>query len=364
MVRLAIAGIGSIANMYIWLIASGKVPSVRLTALCSRSREAMEQAANRFHLDVKLYQDYEELLSSGDCDAVLICTPHGKHPAMTKQALHAGIPVLVEKPVGIFVEEVEECLDLLKQNPKLVCGVMYNRRASKVFHTIKDMVDSGEIGELVRCTWIITDLYRSHAYHASSPWRGSWAGEGGGLLMTQASHQLDLLQWICGMPREVLARCSTVNRPIAVENEAELLLTFPNGARGQFLASSHEFPGTNLLEICGTKGKITLVNDTRVEICRMTEDEREFTLKCREQYGHPEMTRETLEFRDGENGMPQAKLMENFARAVLGQEKILCPLEEGLRSLQLIQGAYVSSRLEQSIKLPLETGIYRQLFHE
>lgn len=364
MVRLAIAGIGSIANMYIWLIASGKVPSVRLTALCSRSREAMEQAANRFHLDVKLYQDYEELLSSGDCDAVLICTPHGKHPAMTKQALLEGIPVLVEKPVGIFTEEVEECLDILKKDPKLVCGVMYNRRASKAFHAIKKMVDSGEIGELVRCSWIITDLYRSHAYHASSPWRGSWAEEGGGLLMTQASHQLDLLQWICGMPREVLARCRTVNRPIAVENEAELLLTFPNGARGQFLASSHEFPGTNLLEICGTKGKITLVNDTHAEVWRMKEDEREFTRNCREQYGRPEITREVLEFFDGENGIQQAKLMENFARAVLGEEKVLCPLEEGLKSLHLIQGAYVSSRQESAVALPLEAGVYRKMFHE
>ena len=266
MVRLAIAGIGSIANMYIWLIASGKVPSVRLTALCSRSREAMEQAANRFHLDVKLYQDYEELLSSGDCDAVLICTPHGKHPTMTKQALLAGIPVLVEKPVGIFTEEVEECLDILKKDPKLVCGVMYNRRASKAFHAIKKMVDSGEIGELVRCSWIITDLYRSHAYHASSPWRGSWAEEGGGLLMTQASHQLDLLQWICGMPVAVTAHVSNdhLKGEIEVEDTATALFETADGRRLNFFATTAcgaSFPAQ--LHICTASGE-KLYADTKL----------------------------------------------------------------------------------------------------
>lgn len=363
MIRLAIAGIGSIANLYIWLISTGKVPEVQLTALCSRNQEAMDRAVSQFDLKGKTFRSYEALLSSGECDAVLICTPHGRHPDMTKQALQAGISVLVEKPVGIFTEEVEECLELLRENPKLVCGVMYNRRASRAFHTIKELVDSGEIGELVRCSWIMTDLYRSHAYHASSPWRGSWEGEGGGLLMTQASHQLDLLQWICGMPSQVLARCSTVNRPIQVENEAELLLTFPNGAHGHFLASSHEFPGTNLLELCGTRGKITLTDDSRAEICRLSQDEREFTLECQEPYGRPERKQEIMEFQEAQDGTQQAKLMANFARAIEGKEPILCPLEEGLQSLRLIQGAYVSSRLGKAVELPLEAGIYRRLFH-
>ena len=159
--------------------------------------------------------------------------------------------MLVEKPVGIFADEVAEILPVLAERPELVCGVMYNRRAAQAYRHVKNLVQSGELGELVRCSWIITDLYRTEAYYTSGAWRGTWQGEGGGLLMTQASHQLDLMQWICGMPVSVLARCSTIGRPIQVENEAELFLTYLNGAHGHFIASAHECPGTNLLEICG-----------------------------------------------------------------------------------------------------------------
>lgn len=227
MVRLGIAGIGTIAKDYIGLIAGGQVGGVKLTALCSRNRESARQMDERYGLNSRIFQDYGEMLRSGLVDGVLICTPHGQHPAMALQAVEAGIHVLVEKPAGILEEEVGAVLRALEQRPGLVCGVLYNRRASRAFRYVKGLVESGEIGELVRCTWIITDLYRTNAYYTSGSWRGTWRGEGGGLLMTQASHQLDLMQWICGMPSSVLARCSSVGRPIQVENEAELLLAYP-----------------------------------------------------------------------------------------------------------------------------------------
>lgn len=165
---------------------------------------------------------------------------------MTRQALEAGLHVLVEKPVGIFADEVAEILPVLAERPELVCGVMYNRRAAQAYRHIKNLVQSGELGELVRCSWIITNLYRTEAYYTSGAWRGTWQGEGGGLLMTQASHQLDLMQWICGMPVSVLARCSTIGRPIQVENEAELFLTYLNGAMGILLLQ----PMSALAPIC------------------------------------------------------------------------------------------------------------------
>ena len=232
MIRLGIAGIGTIARDYIGLIAAGCVKDVELTALCSRSDVSVHRLQTQYSLSAKVFQDYRTMLDSDVVDAVLITTPHGLHPEMAIQAVNAGIHVLVEKPVGIYCDEVEQVLAALEKRPELVCGVMYNRRASRCFRTVKQMVEQGQIGELVRCTWVITDLYRTDAYYSSDSWRGSWQSEGGGILMTQASHQLDLMQWICGMPVSVQARCTTQNRPIKVENEAELFLTYPNGAHG------------------------------------------------------------------------------------------------------------------------------------
>ena len=352
MLRLGIVGIGRIAEDYIELISGGKVTDVRLTALCSRNAERAQEVAERYHLNASVYQDYDAFLRSGEFDAVLICTPHGQHPVMTRQALERGIHVLVEKPVGIFADEVEEILPLLRQDPALVCGVLYNRRASKAFRYVKEAMERGAIGELVRCTWVLTNLYRTDAYYASGSWRGTWASEGGGLLMTQASHQLDLMQWLCGMPVSVRARCATVGRRIAVEYEAELFLTFPNGAHGQFIASAHECPGSNLLELCGTRGKITVRDDMDVTEEILSVDERDFAKGSPDPFEKPPFTRVTQHFDDSDNKVQQAATIQNFVGAVNGLGPVQCSLEEGLRSLRIIHGAYLSDWETREIALP------------
>lgn len=218
MLRLGIVGIGKIANDYISLIAENDVQEIEIAALCSRNMAHVREVAEQYGLKSVVFSDYTAMLHSGQIDAVLICTPHGQHPIMARQAIEAGIHVLVEKPVGIFADEVAEVVRLLQDRPGLICGVMYNRRASMAYRHVHDLVQNGSLGELVRASWIITNLYRTDAYYTSSPWRGSWENEGGGLLMTQASHQIDLMQWICGMPVSVTAHCSTIDRSIQVEN--------------------------------------------------------------------------------------------------------------------------------------------------
>lgn len=364
MVRIGIVGIGIIAEDYIGLISAGRVPHVQITALCSRNQERIQQVIKQYGLSVDHFQNYDDMISSGEIDAVMICTPHGLHPEMTRTALKAGLHVLLEKPVGIYADEVEECADLLHMNPNLVCGVIYNRRASKAYRYIKSVIESGKIGELIRCTWIITNLYRTDAYYGSSPWRGSWKSEGGGLLMTQASHQLDLMQWLCGMPSEVVARISTVNRPICVENEAELFMSYPNGAHGHFIASAHECPGTNLLEICGTQGKIIIQDDSKVQIICLNEDERHFAKTCQSFFEKVPETVETLFFDDSDNAIQQAATIENFALAVQGGTQIQCPLEDGLKSLQIIHGAYMSSWRGRPETLPVDEKQFRMLLNE
>lgn len=364
MFRLGIAGIGAIANNYIELIAEGKAGDVEVSALCSRNADHMRAAAGRYGLDALLYRDYEELLAAQGVDGVLLCTPHGLHPHMTRRALESGLHVLTEKPVGIFCDEAEEALAELRRHPGLTCGVMYNRRASEAFRRVKSLLDAGEIGELVRCTWIITNLYRTDAYYASGSWRGTWKGEGGGLLMTQASHQLDLMQWLCGMPCSVLARCTTVDRPIQVENEAELFFTYANGAHGHFIASAHETPGTNLLEICGTKGRVTVREDRDVEVIRLAEDERSHARRCPEPFAGVAYRTERLSFDDNDNKSQQAATIRNFVRAARGEAALQCPLEEGLRSLQIIHGAYLSGWKGRSVAIPADEGEFRALMEK
>lgn len=298
------------------------------------------------------------MLKSGQVDAVLICTPHAQHPVMTRQALEAGLHVLVEKPVGIFAGEVADILPVLAERPELVCGVMYNRRAAQAYRYVRELTRSGALGELVRCTWIITNLYRTEVYYTASAWRGTWRGEGGGLLMTQASHQLDLMQWICGMPASVLARCSTVGRPIQVENEAELFLIFPNGAHGHFIASAHECPGANLLEICGTRGRVSVRDDNVVEVVRLVEDERTFAKSCPSPFEQVSGAVERLTFDDRDNKVQQAATIQNFTAAIRGAEPIQCSLEEGLRSLQIIHGAYLSYWLGRTVTLPGDEQVF------
>ena len=354
MIRLGIAGIGTIARDYIGLIAAGCVKDVELTALCSRSDVSLHRLQTQYSLSAKVFQDYRTMLDSDVVDAVLITTPHGLHPEMAIQAVNAGIHVLVEKPVGIYCDEVEQVLAALEKRPELVCGVMYNRRASRCFRTVKQMVEQGQIGELVRCTWVITDLYRTDAYYSSDSWRGSWQSEGGGILMTQASHQLDLMQWICGMPVSVQARCTTQNRPIKVENEAELFLTYPNGAHGHFIASAHECPGRNMLEICGTRGRITVENDRALELLLLERDEREFTRMCPLPFEKAPYTVQTWTFDDSDNKVQQAATIQNFVWTAEGRETMQCTLAEGLKSLQIIHGAYLSSWKGGEIALPVD----------
>jgi len=363
--KLGIVGIGRIAQDYISLICEGKVSGVSITALCSRSERRVAALREQFPVlaQTAYFADYGEMLSSGQIDAVLICTPHGLHPAMTEKALEAGIHALTEKPVGIYGTEVESALETLSRRPGLVCGVMYNRRSSPVFQYVKRLMESRELGGLIRCTWLITDLYRTHAYYKSEGWRGSWSGEGGGLLMTQASHQLDLLQWLCGMPKSVYARCFSLNRPIVTENEAELLFSYPNGAHGQFIASARECPGTNLLEICCTKGKVTVRNDREVEVARLEEDAEEFAKVCPSPFEKIPASVESILFEESGNLAQQTAAIQNFADAVQKGLPVQCPLAEGYRSLQIIHGAYMSHWKKAEVDLPVDESEFTRLLN-
>lgn len=361
MIRLGIAGIGTIANDYIGLIQAGLVGNVRITALSSRNPASLARAVDVHHLEsARVFTDYGEMLASSLIDAVLICTPHQEHPAMARQAIERGLHILVEKPIGVDPGEVRCLVEQLAAHPELTGGVMYNRRQSGAYRQVHQLMAGKAIGELIRVTWLVTNLYRTPAYYKTSAWRGTWAGEGGGLLMTQASHQLDILQWLCGVPEAVQARCQTVGRAIDVENEAVLFLQYPDQAQGQFIASAREAAGTNRLEISGTRGQIVVENDSLVRITTLVCDERDFAREALEPFAQPTRTVTEHVHTDQDNKVQQAAAIQNFVDACEDRAEIACSLADAAHSLAIIQAAYLSSWTGQTIPVPPPEAQFQQ----
>ncbi|MGL4372609.1 MAG: Gfo/Idh/MocA family protein, partial [Turicibacter sp.] len=260
---------------------------------------------------------------------------------------------------------IEALRQVAERKPHLKCGVLYNRRCSKAYRKVKEIIDHGGIGSLKRVNWMITNLYRTDAYFKSSAWRGTYKGEGGGLLMTQASHQLDLLQWLCGMPHTINGFCyNGINREIEVENDVTLLMEFENDATGQFIASSVEFPGTNRLELIGDKGQLILTNDEHLIYHKLQMSESAFNQRNGELFGQIPYKTETFDFGVEDNKIQHAALINQFIEAIIQDQEVICPLSQAIHSLTLIQACYLSSWSRQAVNLPLDTDLFMKRLKE
>lgn len=366
MLRVGIAGIGFIAEEYIKLITKQAITGCEICAMSSRNKQHMEEICDTYHLGhTVLFTDYKEMLKSGLIDAVIICTPHFLHPQMAMEALDRGIHALIEKPVGVFADETELLLQSVRRHPELTTGVLYCQRMNKAFGKLHEIIDSGELGEIKRANWLITNRYRTPAYYRSRDWRGTWKGEGGGLLMTQVSHQLDLLVWLLGMPERIQAFCGFgVEREIEVENEAMIQMWYPGNFTAQFIASGREFPGTNRLEISGSRGQVILENDNRLIYRSLAMDEREYARTSEVMFGSIPFSEEIMEFEEAENTVLQAGIVNDFIQAVAQNRKAICPVEEAVQSLNIINGAYVSSWEKTEVSFPMDLESYRKAWRE
>lgn len=360
MLRVGVAGIGSIAQVYLGLFAAGKIPGGYVTALSSRSPAHLTAARDQFCApDTALFTDYEAMLHSGLIDVVMICTPHNQHVPMALQALKAGVHPLIEKPLAVDADEARALLDSCQAHPELTAGVLYCRRASAAYQQVRNVTSEHLIGQVKRVCWIITNLYRTPAYHASQPWRGTWKGEGGGLLLTQASHQLDLLTWLFGVPKEVTALCEFgAERDIQVENDVTLHMRWANGATGQFIASSREFPGTNRLEVSGSKGRLVLEDDKNFHMHHLIRDEREFAQNTTGYFGPIPHTEEWWSRPEEPNEVQQAAIVADFLAAVTEHRPPLCPVSSALDSLLVTNAAYLSAWQGGTVPVPPPPGAY------
>ena len=359
--RMGIIGVGNIGTGHVENILAGMCPEIELTAAADRRESRRAWIRDRLP-GIPVFNEGEELIASGACDAVMVCVPHYQHPPLAISAMRHGLHVMVEKPAGVYTLQVREMNEEAALHPDLTFGLMYNQRTNCVYRKLKQMIDSGELGDLKRVSWLITDWYRTQQYYASGAWRATWAGEGGGVLLNQCPHQLDLLQWLCGLPVRVRAFCHIGKwHDIEVEDDVTAYLEFENGATGVFVTTTGDAPGTNRLEITGTRGKVVCEGDALV-FTRLAVDEREWCATCPQGFKKPDS--ETFEVEtDGEN--PQhVGVLNAFAAHILRGEPLIADGREGIRGLLLSNAMHLSSWLDKPVSIPFDEQLFKDLLME
>ena len=356
MVRLGIIGIGNMGSGHVQNILAGKTPEITLAAVADRRQSRRDWAGEKLP-GVPVFTEGAELIDSGLCDAVLIAVPHYQHPVLAKEAFAKGLHVLCVKPAGVYTNAVRE-MNAAADRAGKTFGMMFNQRTNCVYRKMHQMVESGELGDLKRVNWIITDWYRTQIYYDSGDWRATWAGEGGGVLLNQCPHQLDLLQWICGLPKRVQAFCHEGKwHDIEVEDDVTAYLEFENGATGVFVTTTGDAPGTNRFELTGTRGKLVCENDV-LTFWRLKEDEREFCLSSKEGFAKPEMEKIIVET-DGEN--PQhVGVLNAFAANILRGEPLVADGREGIRGLTLSNAMHLSGWLKKPVEIPFDEDLFER----
>ena len=351
-VRIGVIGVGNVGFMHAANLYQKRVQGAVLKAVCDIRKRRLALCTERFP-EVSCYLHYRELLRSGEVDAVVVAVPHRMHSRIAGDALRAGLHVLVEKPLDVSITQAGELIRTAKESG-CVFAVMLNQRTSPLFQRAREIVQGGLLGELKRSVWIVTNWYRTQHYYDSGDWRALWRGEGGGVLLNQAPHNLDLWQWICGMPVSVTAFCNVAKyHRIEVEDEATIYTKYKNGATGLFVTTTGEYPGTNRLEISGNRGKLVLEN-SRLCWWQLEESERDICYRSQEDF--PEIGCDYQEFALTERESGHVEILQNFANAVRLGERLLSPGEDGLNELTISNAAYLSEWTgNREIRLPFDS---------
>lgn len=338
--RIGIVGIGNMGSTHMKNIYEGKIKGARLCAVCDIDDEKRKRAETL--CGVEIFEDYEKMISSGSVDAVIVATPHYLHPVIASYAFEKGCHVLTEKPAGVRASDVLKMNEAAEKSGR-VFGIMWNQRTNPLFAKARELLQNGTLGEPKRLVWIITNWYRTQSYYDSGAWRATWRGEGGGVLLNQAPHNLDLWQWIFGMPSEVQASCFEGKwHNIEVEDDAVINGFYKNGAVATFITSTGEYPGTNRLEISGSLGKMVIEKGV-LKLSLLNEDERKFCFE--DPNGFPSYDVNESETVQKEPEAAHNGILQNFTNAVLYGKELLAPGYEGIKEITLSNAAYLSSWL-------------------
>ena len=356
-IRLGIIGCGNIGKVHTDNIVSGKCPEVELAAVCDLKKERLDEILEKAP-DVSVFYDAEEMMDSGLIDSVLVAVPHYDHPKYAIMALKKGLHTLIEKPAGVYTKQVMEMNEVAKES-NAVFGIMMNQRTNCIYRKMREIVKSGELGEIKRTSLIITDWYRPQVYYDSGDWRATWSGEGGGVLLNQCPHNLDLWQWICGMPTKIHAKLHYGKwHDVEIEDDVSAYCEYANGATGTFVTTTGDTPGTNRFEITLEKGKLVAEDGVlKMWVNEMTE--KEFSRTNDNPFARPGFEYSEVET-DGEN--PQhSGVLNQFADAILHGGELVARGEEGINGLTISNAMHLSSWLDKEIDL---TTFDSELFYE
>ncbi len=347
-VRFGIVGVGGMGTVHARYLLTGKVRHAELTAVCDIDPNRLKPFAA-----LPTFAHSADLIRSGLLDAVLIATPHYDHTTIGIDALQQGLHVLTEKPISVHKADGERLL-AAHTNCRQVFGAMFNQRTDPYYQKIRQLVQSGELGAVQRIQWTITDWYRTEAYYATGGWRATWRGEGGGVLLNQATHNLDLFQWMFGMPTQVRAICRFGRyHDIEVEDDVTALLEYANGATATFITSTGETPGTNRLEVAADRGRLVYENN-RLEFIRNAVPAGEFSRTSTESYAQPRRTRQEFTFPN--HGGQHVAILQNFTDAILDGAPLLAPAAEGIGAVELANAMLWSSLTGRVVDLPLDSA--------
>jgi predicted dehydrogenase len=351
-VRLGIIGIGSMGSVHAQNILDGKIPRCELTAVCEPDSDRRQRFSS-----VETFASTDDFLRQSKTDAVLIATPHYAHTTIGIQALESGRHVLVEKPISVHKADAERLIAAHRRSDQ-VFAAMFNQRTDPFFLKLRRLVKSGELGAIRRVNWTITNWFRTEAYYGSSDWRATWAGEGGGVLVNQCPHNLDIYQWIFGMPATVRAFCRFGRyHNIEVEDDVTAYLEYPDGMTAVFITSTGEAPGSNRLEVAAENGKVVIENDqflfTRNEMPMS-----EFARTDPGRFSAPPVWEVKIPIEG--HGPQHNGILANFVAAILDGAPLLSPAEEGINSVELANAFLLSTLEERSISLPIDATLFEK----
>jgi len=364
-VKFGIIGIGNMGSAHSKRFLNKELKDGELTAVCDLDPAKLDWAKETLGEGVKRYTDYHQLLDDHVCDVILIATPHYDHPVIAIEAFEKGYHVISEKPAGVYTKKVREMNAAAEKSGK-VFAMMYNQRTNPTYQKVREIIKTGQLGEPKRPVWVITDWYRTQKYYDSGAWRATWEGEGGGVLLNQCPHQLDLWQWMFGMPKKISAKCAVGKyHNVEIEDDVTITAEYENGASATFITSTGEYPGCNHLIISGDRGIIVVDNGKKVTFTKLAIPEREFCYSSDKSFIPPEdvpRTEEVYEF--DTYGTQHTGILQNFINHILYGEELMSLGYEGINGLTISNAAFLSDWTGEEITLPMDEDLFYELLQE